>query len=105
MPLIVAVDELVHQRGDLVERQLGRRVRVEHGGALGGVARAGERRLDGERLHVDVGLHQRGEMGRQRADRLGRDAARVGHAGHLDAAARRQVVDQSPGRGRSARCR
>src|SRR4051812_17192226 len=94
MALIVAVDQLVHQRGDLVERELRRGVRVEYRGALGRVARAGEGRLHRERLHTDVGLHQRGKVGRQRADRLGGDAAPVGDARDLDAAAGRQVLDE-----------
>src|SRR5438046_2143401 len=60
------VDELV----DLPERELGGRVRVEHRRLIDVLALAGQRRLDRQRLHVDVRLHQRGELRRQRSDLL-----------------------------------
>ena len=50
------------------ERQLGRRMRVEHRRVLGVVLAAGDDRLDRQLLHVDVGLHQRRELRRQAAD-------------------------------------
>ena len=64
------------------------------------VAPAGQRGLDGEPLHVDVGLHQRGEVARERADRPAARCRGRGHARHLDAAVGRQVVDQQPVRRR-----
>ena len=81
-----------------------RGVRVEHRRVVDVLAPAGERGLDGQLLHVDVGLDQRGELRRQRADRLRLDAVPVDEARHLDAAAGRQVVDQHRPV-RSGRCR
>ena len=58
------------------------------------LALAGQRRFDGQRLDVDVGLHQRSQLRRQRTDRGRLDAVLVDQTGHFDATARRQVVDQ-----------
>ena len=76
-----------------LERQLGRRVRIEHRRVLGVVLAAGDDRLDRQLLHVDVGLHQRRELRRQAADADRLDAVVVDQARHLDAGAVGQVVD------------
>src|SRR5256885_12357340 len=60
------VDELV----DLPERELRRRVRVEHRRVVDVLALPRQRGLDRQRLDVDVRLHQRRELRRQRSDRL-----------------------------------
>jgi hypothetical protein len=73
-------EELVDEVGDFLQRQLGRGVRVEHGGVAGVVAAAGDDRLDSQFLDVDVGLHDCRKLGRQPAD-----------PGRLDAI----VVDQA----------
>ena len=44
-----AGEQVVDEPGDLVERELGGRVGVEHRGVVGGLAPAGQRGLDGER--------------------------------------------------------
>src|SRR5262245_13047510 len=70
-PIAVGRDQVVDQRPDLIEAQLGGGVRVEHRGVVDMLTLAGQRGLDGQRLYVDVSLHQRGQVRRQRAD-LGR---------------------------------
>jgi hypothetical protein len=57
------------------------------------LALAGRRRLDRQRLHVDVGLHQRRKMRRQRAHAYRLHAVAVDQARHLDYAGRWQIVD------------
>jgi len=95
----VRLQELVDEPGDLVEGELRGRVRIEHGRAVDGVVAPRQRRFDREALHVDVRLDERRQMPRQRADRLGLDPAVRRHARHLDAAVRRQVVDERPAAG------
>src|SRR5689334_23154495 len=91
--LRVGLQEPVHEVVDLLEGELRRRVRVEHGRVVGVLEPAGERRLDGQLLDVDVGADEGRQLRRQLADGLGGDSSRIGQAGHLDAAGR-QVVDQ-----------
>ena len=55
---------------------------------------AGERGLHDQALDVDVGAVECGQLRRQIADGGRLDAAGVDQAGHLHAAAGRQVVDQ-----------
>ena len=79
---------------DLIEVQLGGGVRVEHGGVIDVLALAGQRGFHRQRLHVDVGLHQRRQLRRQRPDVRRLQAGPVDQARHLHAAAGGQVVDQ-----------
>ena len=65
----VRPQQLVDELLDLVERQLGPRVWVEHGRVVHRLAAAREGRLDGQALDVDVRLDEGGEMPWQRADR------------------------------------
>ena len=60
--------QLVDELPDLVEVELGRGVRVHHGGVVDVLAVLRHQRRDGQLLHVDVGADQRGELRRQRAD-------------------------------------
>ena len=86
-------DQVIDQRVDLIQIQLSRRVWVEHGGMVDMLALTGQRGLDRQRLHIHVGLHQRGQLRRQHAD-LGRlEAVLVDQAGYFDTAALRQVVE------------
>jgi hypothetical protein len=72
----VGLVEVVHEPPDLVERELGGRVRVEHRGVVGRIPAATERCLDGQALDVDVGLHEGGHMARELAHGERLDAAR-----------------------------
>ncbi len=49
---------------------------------------AGQRRLHRQRLHIDIGLHQGGQLRRQRADLRRLDAVLVHETGHFHAAVR-----------------
>ena len=81
-------EQVVDQVPDLVEVELGRRVRIHHRGVIDVLAVLGHQRRDGQFLHVDVGADQRGQLRRQGAD-IGRlDAVAVDEAGHLDRAVR-----------------
>ena len=73
--IAVRPQQLVDELLDLVERQLGRGVRVEHRGVVNGLAAPGQRRGDGQALDVYVGLDQRGEVTRQRSHGTGLDPA------------------------------
>ena len=44
-------------RSQLIQRQLGARMRIEHGCVVDMLAFAGQRRLHSQRLHIDIGLH------------------------------------------------
>src|SRR5256885_705084 len=66
------VDELV----DLPERELGRRVRVEHRRVVDVLAAAGQGRFDRELLDVHVRPDEPCELWRQRADGFRRDPHR-----------------------------
>ncbi len=61
-------EEVIHQRPDLLQAQLGGGVRVEHGGVVDVRFGVGERGGNDEFLHVDVGAVERGEVGGQVAD-------------------------------------
>ena len=56
-PIAVRLDQIVNQVPDLLQAQLGRCMRIEHGGVVDVLALAGEGGFDGQRLHVEVGLH------------------------------------------------
>src|SRR3954447_3427319 len=92
--LAVGFQQIVHQSLNLVHRQLGPSMGVEHGRLVDRVAPSGERRLHGQTLDVDVGLNQRRELARERAHRLRLDPGRGRQARHLHAAVGGQVVDQ-----------
>src|SRR6266516_1622506 len=92
--LAVRLKKTVHELVDLGQRQLRCGMRIEHGRVIDVLPLPGERRLDGEGLHVQVRLDQPGELERQRSDSLRGDSALVGDAGHLNAALR-EVVDQT----------
>jgi len=92
----VRIEQGVDDRGDLVEWEFGGAVGVEHCGVADELAPAGECRLDGQALHVDVGLHGGDEVAWQGADRLGDDSAVVRRAWDFDAAVGGQAVDPPP---------
>src|SRR5919204_5763525 len=92
--LPVRREQRVHELVDLGEGEVGRGVGIEHRSVVDVLAVPGQRRLDRELLHIHVRAHERRQLRRQRADRLGGDAAGAGAAGHLDAAVR-QVLDQA----------
>ena len=92
-PLAVGVNQVIHQFPDLVEIQFGSGVRVEHGGVVNMIPLARHRRLDHHRLHVNIGLHQRGQVRRQRPDLNRLDAVFIDRAGYFNAAAGWQVID------------
>ena len=69
-------------------------MRIHHRGVIDVIAIFGEDRLREQRLHVDIGLHQRRQMRRQRAHFGRLDAVGVHQAGHFHTAALRQVVDE-----------
>ena len=54
------------------------------------VAIALEDRFNRQGLHVDVGLHERGELGRNASNPNRLNAVLVNHAGNLNAAAGRE---------------
>ena len=91
--LPMRLDEVIHQIPDLLQIQFGGGVGIEHGRVINVFAPAGQGRFDGEGLNVDVGLHQRGQVGRQaaNADRL--ETIFVYQAGYLNTAALGQVVN------------
>ena len=89
------LDQLIHQGPDFVQAQLGGGVWVEHGGVVYMLALARQGRFHRQRLDVDVGLHQRRQLRGQGADLGGLDAVLVHQAGHLHAAALRQVINQA----------
>src|SRR5512133_3576261 len=92
-PLLrVGLQELIDEIVDLLQGELGGRVRVEHGRVVGMVWVAAERRLDGELLDVDARAHQGRQLRRQRADGPRRDPGGAGDARHLDTAVG-EVVD------------
>ena len=91
----VGLDQLVAHFHDVVDRELGGRVWVEHRGAVNVLAFARARGLDRHELHVDVCHVHRGELHRQAADVAGIDAHPVDQARHLDARVGGQVVDQA----------
>jgi hypothetical protein len=87
--------QIVHQPADLLRVQFGGGVRIEHGRLVDVLAVAGQGRLDGQFLDVDVGLHQGGQLGRQDANLRRLDAVAVDHAGDFDDAGAGQIGDQS----------
>ena len=105
--LAVGLEQRVDEVADLVERQLAGRVRVEHRRVVGRLAAPGQRRLDREPLDVDVRLHQRGEVARQRADRLRRDRrpAPATHGTSTQQSSGRLSIRRPPSRGGWGRCR
>ena len=60
--------QVVDQRPDLVEVELGAGVRVHHRGVIDVLAVLGHQRRDRQLLHVDVGADQRRQLRRQGAD-------------------------------------
>src|SRR2546422_5993149 len=56
--LAACLEQAVNELVDLGQRQLRRRVRIEHGRVIDVLPLPGERRLDGQGLHVQVGLEQ-----------------------------------------------
>ena len=57
-------DQVVDQVPDLVKAQFGGGVRVHHRRMVDVLSLAGQRRLDSQRLDVDVRLDQRGDLRR-----------------------------------------
>ena len=55
-PVAVRGDQVIHQRPDLIQVEFGGGMRVEHRCVVDMIAFAGQRRLDRERLDVDIGL-------------------------------------------------
>ena len=74
----------------------GRSAGREHRRVMDRRAVSAERRLDGQALDVDVGLHERRQVARQCADLQRLDPLLRRHARHLDTAVAGQVVDQPP---------
>ncbi|KPK59262.1 MAG: hypothetical protein AMK73_08760 [Planctomycetes bacterium SM23_32] len=74
-----------------MQRQHGRRERIERHGLVGCLAVPVRHRAHRQLLHGDVAAVQRRALRRQGANRRGMDAVGVRHAGHLHAAAFRQV--------------
>src|SRR5690606_1992270 len=87
--------QIVDQRADLLQVQLGGRVRVQHGGVIDVLALAGDGGFNRQLLDVHVRAHERGQLGRNLAHAGWLDAVRVDEARHLDAAALRQLVDEA----------
>ncbi len=57
--------QVVHQAPNLVQRQLGGSVRIEHRGLVDVLALAGKRSLHRQRLHIHVCLQDRSKLLRQ----------------------------------------
>lgn len=70
-------------------------MRIKHGGVVDMFPLAGHQCLNGQRLNVDIRLHQGGEVRWQCADACGCDTIAVDEAGNFHASAVRQIVDQA----------
>jgi hypothetical protein len=90
----VRVDQLVDERVDLVEVELGSGVRVEHRGVVHVLALPGECGLHRQFLHIDIRADERRELRRECADVRGLHAVAVDEARNLNRGARGQVVDE-----------
>ena len=87
--------QFINQRPNLVEGQFGCRVRVEHGGVVDMLAFTAYQRLHRQLLNINIGLHQRCELRRQRADFLWAQPFAVNQTGHFNTGIFGQIVDKA----------
>ena len=64
-PVAVRFNQVINQTPDLLEREFGASVWIEHSGMVDVFAFAGHSGFNRQRLNVDVGLHHCGKMRRQ----------------------------------------
>ena len=94
-PVAVRFDQIVAHMYDVVDRKLGRAVRVEHGRLIDMFLLLGDGGFDGQQLHVDLRHVHRGKLYRKRGLRAGLDAGAVHETSHFHASFARQVRDQT----------
>ena len=92
-PVAVRGEQVVGQRPDLVEVELGGGVRVEHRRVVDVLGVLGQQRLHGQVLDVDVGAHQRDQLRRDVPHDRRLQAVGVDQRRHLDGAAVGQLRD------------
>ena len=94
-PIAMSLDQLVHQRPNLVKVEFGGGVRIEHGSMINMFAFARECGFNDKRLHIDIRLLKRGKLWRHHTDLGGLESALINEAGYFDTTTLRQVIDES----------
>ena len=87
-------EQIVNQRPDLIEVKLCRGMRVHHCRVIDSRRILLQNGFNGQLLHVNVRLHERGEVGWDSSDSNGLDSIFIHETRNLNTAAGRQVIDQ-----------
>jgi hypothetical protein len=91
----MGLDQVVAERHDLVNRQLGARVRIEKRGLVDRLFLLFQGGLDGQQLHIDVRAVQGRACLGQVADLAALHAVAVHHARDLDDGFARKIRNQA----------
>src|SRR5512147_2461563 len=91
----VGFDQLVYERPDLVQAELGGCVRIEHGRVIDVLALAGQGSLHDQRLHIDICLLEGGQLRRHPTDFGRLETVLIYKAWDFDATALWEIIDET----------
>ena len=96
-PAFMGLKQFVNHMPDLIQIQLSRSMRVQHGGMIHRLFPAGNNRINGELLDRDIGLDQAGKMCRQFVNPgAGFAPSAIDITRHFHTGIFRQIADKVP---------